>query len=121
MPEQWPRALIRGALREAGYDAIGTRTLDSAMRFTAAEPGRGPIGLLVVDQQALDDSDSTDTLARLLERIGAPPTVLIAHATSAQPAGPWTRVLRRPMSVADVIAATQAALPLPAGMRRPLD
>jgi len=53
MPEQWPRALLRAALREAGYDAVGTRNLGTAQRTQSDEPDRGPVRLVVVDQSSL--------------------------------------------------------------------
>lgn len=109
--EQWPRALIRSALRELGYDAVGSRGLESALRIPASEPGRGPVQAIVVEQSALDH-DGARRLSELLDRHGAPATLLLSHATSAQPIGKWTTVLRRPFSVDDVAQAVAALLPL---------
>jgi hypothetical protein len=121
MPEQWPRALLRAALRDVGYDAVGTRTLETAMRLRASDPERGPVRLIIVDQAALSGADSGEQLARLLARHGEPATLLLARATAEVPAGPWRRVLRRPVSVADVVVATEELLPLPAAERHPLE
>jgi DNA-binding response OmpR family regulator len=118
MPDQWPRALLRSALREAGYDAIGTRTLTSALRVRASDPR--PVSLIVLDQAAVVSGDDA-ALARLLARHGNPPTILIARATASTPEGPWRRVLRRPLSVADIVAAVESLLPLPRDSRRPID
>jgi DNA-binding response OmpR family regulator len=118
MPDQWPRALLRSALREAGYDAIGTRTLASALRVRASDPR--PASLIVLDQAAVGSGDDP-ALSRLLARHENPPTILIARATAATPAGPWQRVLRRPLSVADIAAAVQSLLPLRPGARHPVD
>jgi len=120
MPEQWPRALLRAALREVGYDAVGTRTLSSALRIRPNEPERGPISLIVVDQSVLGRGGKGD-LSRLLSIHGAPATILIARPTVAAPNGQWQRVLWRPVSVADVVGATEALLPLPPEDRRSLD
>jgi hypothetical protein len=120
MPEQWPRALLRSALREAGYDAVGTRNLSSAQRIPAMVPGRGPVRLLVLDQDAIDGT-SEGLLASLLAAHGSPATLLLARSTSATPTGPWRQVLHRPLSVADIAGAVQSLLPLPAEQRRPLD
>jgi DNA-binding response OmpR family regulator len=122
MPEQWPRALLRSALREAGYDAVGTRNLSSAQRIPAAMPGRGPVRLVVLDQGAIDGAGE-DLLPRLLAAHGHPATLLIARSTSAMPTGgaQWRRVLHRPVSVADIAGAVQSLLPLPAEQRRPID
>jgi hypothetical protein len=120
MPEQWPRALLRSALRETGYDAVGTRTLSSALRIPVTMPGRGPVRLIVVDQGALDD-EAGERLARLVASHGHPATMLLARSTSATPAGSWDRVLKRPVSVADIVRGVQEVLPLSPGMRRALD
>jgi hypothetical protein len=120
MPEQWPRALLRAALREVGYDAVGTRTLSSALRIRPDEPERGPVRLIVVDQSALGRGGNGD-LASLLSTHGTPATILIARPTVAAPSGPWQRVLRRPVSVAEVIEATQELLRLGVEKRHPLE
>jgi hypothetical protein len=120
MPEQWPRALLRSALRATGYDAVGTRTLSSALRIPVTMPERGPVRLIVVDQGALD-GDTSDRLERLVASHGHPPTMLLARSTSATPGGSWTKVLHRPVSVADISSAVQSALPLPVGQQRALD
>jgi hypothetical protein len=120
MAEQWPRALLRSALRETGYDAVGTRTLSSALRIPVAMPERGPVQLIVVDQSALD-GEPDERLERLAASHGHPATMLLARATSAAPAGSWRRVLKRPVSVADVARAVQEVLPLAAGQRRAID
>ena len=121
MPDQWARALLRAALRDVGYDAVGTRTLESALRVRADDPERGAIRLIIIDQPTLGDADSGEQLAQLLAHHGAPKTLLLARATIDAVAGPWQNVLRRPVSVADVVAATAALLPLAAADRRPLD
>lgn len=120
MADQWPRALLRAALRDVGYDAVGTRSLETALRLPDVETDRGPLRLVVIDQSALGDSPGPE-LEKLLVRHGTPLLLLIASATVEAPAGPWQRVLRRPVSVADIVAAVEKMLPLPAPARRPLD
>ncbi|HET9012274.1 MAG TPA: hypothetical protein VFN38_10705 [Gemmatimonadaceae bacterium] len=120
MADQWPRALLRAALRDVGYDAIGTRTLETALRLPDVDAARGPVRLIVVDQSALGDATGAD-LEAIVARHGAPPVLLLASATVEAPAGPWRRVLRRPVSVADIVAAVESMFPLPATARRPLD
>lgn len=120
MPEQWPRALLRSALREEGYDAVGTRNLVSAQRIPTAIPGRGPVRLVVLDQSVIDGADE-QLLTRLLAAHDNPAVLLVARSTSTGPSGPWHRVLHRPVSVADIAGAVAGLLPLPAEQRRPLD
>jgi DNA-binding response OmpR family regulator len=120
MPEQWPRALLRSALRESGYDAVGTRTLSSALRIPVTMPERGPVRLIVVDQGALD-GDTSDRLERLVASHDHPPTMLLARSTSATPGGSWTKVLHRPVSVADISGAVQDLIPLPVAQRGPVE
>ena len=120
MPEQWARALLRAALREVGYDAVGTRTLSSALRVNPNEPDRGPVRLIILDQSVLG-GDADGELAQLLARNSSPATILLARPTLAVPDGPWHRVLRRPVSVGEIVAAAQASLPLSLEDRHPLD
>src|SRR3984893_5589149 len=108
MPEQWARALLRAALREVGYDAVGTRTLSSALRVNPNEPDRGPVRLIILDQSVLG-GDADGELAQLLARNSSPATILLARPTLAVPDGPWQRVLRRPVSVGEIVAAGPAS------------
>jgi DNA-binding response OmpR family regulator len=119
MPEQWPRALLRAALREAGYDAVGTRNLDTALRVRPEEPDRGRIWLVIVDQSAASGAELQ--LQRLLSLHGTPPTILLARPTLAAPEGPWQRVLKRPVSVDEMVTAVRESLPLTSELRHPID
>ena len=120
MPEQWPRAFLRAALREIGYDAVGTRTLGSALRVQPDEPDRGPVRLVILDQSVLDGTGD-DQFRRLLARHSSPATILLSRPTVPAPDGPWQRVLLRPVSVADIVAAAQALMPLSPEREHPLD
>lgn len=120
MPEQWNRALLRAALREEGYDAIGSRGVREAFRVRPDDPTRGPVQLLIVDQDAISGAAATLAPA-LVRRLQQPGTVLIRRVTKATPAGEWDRVLQRPVSVEDVVTATRALLPLPRAARHPVD
>ena len=123
--EQWPRALLRAALREAGYDALGAPSLAAALRYPIQSRGRGLVRLILVDQAALTDEESATLFDVLLRRHKYPPAVLLARALPAQPlpagATRWLRVIRRPASIADLVAAVQALLPLPPGSGRPVE
>jgi hypothetical protein len=126
LPDQWPRALLRATLRERGYDAIGARSVASALRVPPHTPLRGPVEVIVLDQQALGDAAGEPggaEAAALLDRYATAATVLLARASVRPPAVPraWTRVLRRPVSVAEVAAAVEALRPLPPEARVPLE
>ena len=118
IPDQWPRALLRAALREVGYDAGGTRVLSMVRGRIAPEAGRGPVRLVVLDQEALTDADASD-----LEALGTAgiPIVLLAPAVRTLHGGPWSRVIRRPFSIGDLVQAIEGLLPLAPGTRRPVD
>ncbi len=127
MPEQWPRALLRAALREVGYDALGAPGLAGALRYRVQAPSRGPVRLVLVDQAALSGDEALTLLTTLLQRYGNPAAILLARAVAmsgppdkAEPV-PWTRVLRRPVSIDGIAAAVRELLPLPRGTSRPLD
>lgn len=125
MMEQWPRANLRAALREVGYDAIGTRTLAGALAFPPRSPGRGPVAAILVDASsvgpALQDTPADDPVGALTRRYGPVPLLLLASTVRADPVGPWARVLRRPFSIQDVADALSALVPLPPELRRPID
>jgi hypothetical protein len=120
MPDQWRRALLRGALREAGYDAVGSRAVGRARVVQPDLPDRGPVRLRVIDQDALGDADVADVEA-LRQRHRHPEAILLARATIQPPRGPWTRVLRRPVSIAELVTAVEALLPLPPELHHAID
>jgi hypothetical protein len=119
MPDQWPRALLRAALREEGYDAVGTRNMDSALRIRSDEPDRAPVRLVIVDEAALKGAE--DKLEPLLANHNAPSTLLLARPTLAARPGPWDLVLQRPVSVGEIVAAAKELVPLSLRDRHPLD
>jgi hypothetical protein len=119
MPDQWPRALLRAALREVGYDAVGTRALAGSTRLIARETGRGPVQLVLLAQEALADADRRD-LDRLREATDAL-VVLLASAGAGDDDGPWAQVVRRPVSIGDLVRVVETLVPLPSDGRRPLD
>jgi hypothetical protein len=120
MPTQWPRALLRAALREEGYDASGTRAVNGALYQTAPDPARGPVRLVLIDQDAVSEGDMGQ-LEELRDRISGAPIVLLAPATRRVQAGPWTRVIRRPVNIAALMQLIQSLVPLPPGSRHPVD
>jgi CheY-like chemotaxis protein len=120
MPDQWPRALLRAALREVGYDAVGAGSLAAALRVRSVQPERGPVRLIIVDQHA-HSGPNDEQLTRLLARHGEPATMLLARTAVAAPARVWQRVLRRPVSIAEIVTAVQTLLPLLPEAYRPLD
>jgi hypothetical protein len=125
MRDQWPRATLRAALREVGYDAIGTRSLPGALAYPAHVAGRGPVRAIVVDGSAVSPSAVTqqigEELAALLQRYGAVPLLLLASAVHADPPGAWTRVVRRPFSIQEVVQTISDMVPLASELRRPID
>jgi hypothetical protein len=127
MPEQWPRALLRAALREVGYDALGAPGLAGALRYRVQASGRGPVRLVLVDQAVLQGDEGPSLLTTLLRRHEEPAAILLARAMSTPRsleeavAAPWTRVIRRPVSIDSIVTAVQDLLPLPSGSSRPID
>jgi hypothetical protein len=127
MPEQWPRALLRAALREAGYDALGAPGLAGALRYPPDVPHRGPLRLVLIDQDAFTGNDAAAQLDRLARRHGHPALVLLGRTGRALPLpestgdATWSRVVRRPASIAELVDAVRAVLPLPPESDRPLD
>lgn len=127
MPDQWPRALLRAALREAGYDAVGAPGLPGALHYRATAPDRGPVGLVVIDQEALREPEAERELTGLIERHGSPELMLLARGGPTAPLPPaaaeasWRHIVRRPASIAELVNAVRAVLPLAPDARRPLE
>lgn len=122
MPAQWPRALLRAELREHGYDAAGARDLLEALG--EGESSEGPLCLMLIDQDALAEGDPAllhDLLNRLVARHREAVVMLLAGTMHKAPEGPWQQVLRRPMSISDIVTAVQRTVPLPPAERHPLD
>ena len=119
MPAQWPRALLRAALREVGYDAVGTRTVKGARVLLPSGEGRGLVRLILIDQDALTEETQGDL--EMLRRGSDAPLVLLAPATRRVSEGGWTGVLRRPLTVGELAQAIERLVPLSPTARRPID
>jgi hypothetical protein len=120
MPNQWHRSLLRAQLRELGYDALGAPDLESSLLYPADEPERGPVGLILVDQQALVGEDHS-LLGHLMSRHGEPASLLIAPAGLPPAAGQWRQVVTRPVSIADLVAWVRRLLPRAPGPSSPIE
>jgi hypothetical protein len=120
IPNQWHRSLLRAQLRELGYDALGAPDLEGSLLYPAAEPERGPVGLIVVDQQALVGGDH-GLLTHLMDRHARPPSVLIAPAGQAPADGQWVQIVTRPVSIAELAEWVGRLLPRGAGPSRPIE
>jgi hypothetical protein len=76
--------------------------------------------LVVLDQDALTE-ENRDHLEDLRRRIAGAPVVLLAPVTRRVREGPWTRVIRRPASIATLVQAVEALVPLAPQDRRSID
>src|SRR3546814_115512 len=92
MPAQWPRALLRAALREVGSDASDTGALKAVLHQSSLDAGLGLVGLVVLDQEALGEDEGADLDALRARTLDAP-IVLLAPATRSVRKGRWTRVI----------------------------
>jgi hypothetical protein len=107
--EQWPRALLRAQLGEAGYDAIGASTLSRALRHPPHDAARGPVRLVVVDSAAA--GAEPEALERARRRFPGVAFVLV-HRAGAVPPGPWAATLQRPVTIGDIVATARRLVPL---------
>ncbi|HEY3013024.1 MAG TPA: hypothetical protein VGJ36_09775 [Gemmatimonadales bacterium] len=119
MAAQWPRALLRAALRQEGYDALGARDLGEALSYPEVEEKRGPVRLLILDQDLLRGND--ELVAELLGRHHDALTLVLESAFHPSISGAWSQVLRHPVTIADISKTTQELLPLPSEAAHPLD
>lgn len=119
VPQHWERALIRAELIERGHDAVGMQGLGDLLLFRTrtAAAAHGPVGLVLVDREAL-----TGRRQRLLGPVRAcypdVPFLLLAGGTTTMPGGPWTAVLLRPISIGDIATRIEDLLE-PASSLRP--
>jgi DNA-binding response OmpR family regulator len=93
--DHWPRALLRGELIEHGFDAVGFETLSDAFDALVT---RAP-DVIVVDVHGQPTPQTVNLL-----RIGVP-VIVIAGATEMQdlPDVDWAAVLRRPISIGEIV------------------
>ena len=109
MPEHWPRALLRAELIERGYDVIGAPDLATALLCRPAEKGRGPVRVILIDQDALVEPQSR-LLELLVSRHPEPRLVLFARAQMQTPPGNWHAVVRKPALIGEIASALEQAL-----------
>jgi len=119
MPTQWHRALLRAALREAGYDASGTLTMEGALQQALPDPARGPLRVVVIDQDALSDEEFW--LRDLQKRAPDAALLLLAPRTRPVREGPWAGIVQRPTSIAEMVGVIQRLVPLPPERRHPIE
>ena len=117
--EQWARAGLRAELRERGVDAVGVRDIPEALT-QHPHSERGPVRLLIIDQDTLRDDVHAGMLGRVRVRLGDPHVILLSHATRETPPGDWTVILRRPVTIGAVVDAVQRLLP-DTGVAGPID
>jgi hypothetical protein len=116
---QWPRALLRAALRHEGYDALGARDLPEALSYPEQEAKRGPVRLIILDQEVLEGHDSL--LTELLGRHHDVLTLVLESAFRPPLQGSWPHVLRHPVTIAEIVQTTQQLLPLPSASVHPIE
>lgn len=110
---------MRAALRHEGYDALGARDLKEALSYAEEEGERGPVRLIILDQEVLEGHDSLP--AALVERHRNALTLVLESAFHPPVAGVWQRVLRHPVTIADIVRTTQEMVPLPSTAVHPID
>jgi hypothetical protein len=128
MAAQWPRALIRAALRQAGYDALGATDLREALTYLrealtypVEEEQRGPVRLIILDQSVLRDPDDKKVSGELVDKHAGALTLVLESAFHPSVEGVWQRVIRHPATIADIVETTRELLPLPPAAAHPID
>ncbi|SRR5712692_1196848 len=109
MPEHWPRALLRAELIERGYDVVGTPDLPAALLSRPVEKDRGPVRVIVIDQDVLVEPQSR-LLDLLASRHPNARLVLLGRAQLETPPGAWRQILRRPALIGEIASAVEEAL-----------
>ena len=109
MPEHWPRALLRAELIERGYDVIGAPDLATALLCRPAEKDRGPVGVILIDQDSLVEPQIR-LFDLLVSRHPKPRLVLLARAQLGTPPGDWHDIVRKPALIGEIASAIERAL-----------
>lgn len=109
MPEHWPRALLRAELIERGYDVVGTPDVATALLSRPAEKDRGPVRVIVIDQDVLAEPQSR-LLDLLASRHPNARLVLLARAQLETPPGAWDKIVRRPALIGEIASLIEQAL-----------
>jgi hypothetical protein len=110
MGDQWPRALLRAELLETGYEAVGARSLEEGLQRIGAPPERGAVRVVVVDWDSAADIEAE---GRDLAELGiGVQRVLVAKGGATLPPGDWSRVLRRPVSIGDIVDVVRSLVPV---------
>lgn len=101
-PRQWTRALLIAELDEAGYDAIGAASVLTALRYRGESPERGPVRLVLLEDQVLD-AEGRALLPDLRQRHPVAKWAILAAAGAPAPAGQWDLVIQRPITVGELV------------------
>jgi hypothetical protein len=109
MPDHWQRVLLRAELIERGHDAIGAESVEDALLVPPSDIERGPVRVLVLDQEAAEGA-LAPLLPALLARHLEARTLLLEHPTLAHSAGQWNRIVSRPVAVGEVASAIESLL-----------
>ncbi|MGH9813206.1 MAG: hypothetical protein ACRD4T_08730 [Candidatus Acidiferrales bacterium] len=91
------RALLRAQLREEGYDALGFETLQDAEGEVVGAAA------LIFDTT---DSAATDWQP-VLQRLAAQLPTIVVSGTTEEVTVPGAKLLRRPLSLADIIGVVR--------------
>jgi hypothetical protein len=101
VPDHWTRVVLRAELLERGYDAVGTPNLTAALAVSPVDE-RGPVRLILLEHGAIAGSDRSE-VERLASQHQDPPLVLLAPAFADPPAALFRRVVRRPITINDLL------------------
>jgi hypothetical protein len=109
MPEHWPRALLRAELIERGYDVVGAPDLATALLSRPVEKERGPVRVILIDQDALVEPQS-NLLDLLVSRHRKPRLVLLARTQLKTPPGAWDKIVPKPALIGQIATAVAETL-----------
>src|SRR5262249_6249089 len=100
--------LLRAELIERGYDVVGAPDLQTALLARPVEMDRGPVRVIVIDQETLVEPQSR-LLDLLLSRHQNPRLVLLAKAQLGTPSRPWDQNRGRPALSGEIASAVEQA------------
>jgi hypothetical protein len=93
--------------------------MEGALQQALPDPARGPLRVVVIDQDALSDEEFW--LRDLQKRAPDAALLLLAPRTRPVREGPWAGIVQRPTSIAEMVGVIQRLVPLPPERRHPIE
>lgn len=104
------RVLLNAELLGHGYDVVAVRSFGEALMGPPVEPERGPVRLIIIDDEPCISAEDGPLLDVLVARYHPASFLLLASGIRPVPPGPWQTVVRRPVSIGELATVVDQTL-----------